>query len=106
MPARSHQCPLVPRIGPCRRRHLLLPFCSLPPASAQTMDVPIGCPECQPDPNPIRLRLTDDLGSSSSQLVACFVKVVHFEQGNDARAAAPVELKIAVARAEQLDPVI
>jgi hypothetical protein len=57
--------PHMPRIGPCRRHHLLLPCCLLPPASAQTMDVPIGCPECQPDPNPIRLRLTDDLGSSS-----------------------------------------
>ena len=70
------------------------------------MDVPIGCPECQPGPNPIGFRLTNDLGSSSGQLVACFVEVPHFEQGNDAGAAAPVELEVAMAWAEQLDPVI
>src|SRR5215471_12133255 len=70
------------------------------------MDVPIKCPECQPGPNPIGPRLTKDLGSSSGQRVACLVKVVHFEQGNDAGAAAPVELEIAVAWAEQLDPVV
>src|SRR5262249_25527960 len=70
------------------------------------MDVPIGCPECQPGPNPIGFQLTNDLGSSPGQLVAYFVEVVHFEQGNDARGAAPVELEVAVAWAEQLDPVI
>jgi len=70
------------------------------------MDVPIGCPEGQPAPNPIGFRLANDLGSSSGQFVACSVKIVHFEQGHDAGAAAPVELEIAVAGAEQLDPVI
>src|SRR5215831_959309 len=88
------------------RHHLLLPCYPLPLASAQAMDVPIGCTECQPGPNPVGFRLTNDLGSSPGQLVACAVEVVHLEQGNDAGAAAPVELEIAVAWAEQLDPVI
>src|SRR5215831_19229368 len=79
------------------RHHLLLPCYPLPLASAQAMDVPIGCPECQPGPNPIGFRLTNDLGSSPGQLVACFVKIVHLEQGNHAGAAAPVELEISVA---------
>src|SRR5215470_10695053 len=91
---------------PCRERHMLLSCCPLPLASAQAMDVPIGCTECQPGPNPIGFRLTNDLGSSPGQLVACAVEVVHFEQGHDAGAVAPVELEIAVAWAEQLDPVI
>ena len=46
------------------RRYLFLSWLPLPVASSQAVDVPIGCPECQPGPTPIGLRATKDLGSS------------------------------------------